>query len=238
MKIRPLTEVAQFERCLEIQREAWGWDDVDLLPVRFFVVLNYVGGLVLGAFDGNRLVAFLNAMPGIRDGRPYWHSHMLGVARDYWNSGIGTQLKLAQRDHGLDRGIDLIEWTFDPLESKNAYLNTMKLGAIIRRYYVNHYGETTAKLQRGLESDRVMAEWWIRKARFSIGGDVHRIRIPADIQTLKDQDLEGARRIQLEVRQSFLDSFRDDYFVVGLERQGDWSDYLLIKGASGVHSKG
>lgn len=237
MTIRPLTETHEFRRCLEIQREAWGWADEDLLPVRFLVVLTNIGGLVLGAYDGDRLVGFLNAMPGIRNGRPYWHSHMLGVAREYWNSGIGTGLKRAQRDHALERGIHFIEWTFDPLESKNAYLNIEKLGVIIRRYYVNHYGETTAVLQKGLASDRVLAEWWVKKPRVRLEGEVRRIRIPADIQSMKSENLGRAREVQLRVREEFLKHFSEDFFVAGFERKGDWSDYLLIKGASRVHTE-
>src|SRR5688572_10961592 len=144
MTIRPLTEISEFEKCVELQREAWGSADIDLIPVRMLVTQNRIGGLVLGAFDNERLVGFVNTMPGIRDDMPYWYSQMLGVARDHWNTGIASHLKLAQRDQARLRGIRLIEWTFDPLESKNAYLNIQKVGVIIRRYYVNLYGATTS----------------------------------------------------------------------------------------------
>src|SRR2546425_6324999 len=110
MNIRPLTALDEFQRCIDLQRETFGWADIDILPRRFMVVLNKIGGLILGAYDNDRLVAFLNAVPGIRDGMPYWHSHMLAVARDQWNSGIGSQLKLAQRQAAMERGIRLIEW--------------------------------------------------------------------------------------------------------------------------------
>src|SRR5262245_18850568 len=169
MTVRPVTELEDLQKCLELQREAFGWADIDLLPRRFLVVLGHIGGLVLGAYDGERLVAFLNAVPGIRGRMPYWHSHMLAVSKEYWNSGVGTQLKLAQRDEGLKRGLRLIEWTFDPLESKNAYVNIAKLGVIIRRFYPNHYGETTGVRQRGMDSDRVIAEWWIRSEERRVG---------------------------------------------------------------------
>src|SRR4051812_49004223 len=115
--IRPIGEFAELERCVELQREAWGLADVEIIPVRMLITQNRVGGLVLGAFDGTRLVGFLNAMPGIRDRRPYWYSQMLAVQNEYRNRGIGVDLKLAQRHHALERGIRLIEWTFDPLES-------------------------------------------------------------------------------------------------------------------------
>ncbi len=152
MTIRPLTDIAEFQGCVALQREAWGSADIDIRPVTLFVTQSHIGGLVLGAFDQDRLVAFINATPGIRNGRPYWHSQMMAVSKDYWNSGIGSQLKLAQRNYARRRGLRLIEWTYDPLESKNAYLNITKLGAIVRRYYVNLYGEITSRLQQGLES--------------------------------------------------------------------------------------
>jgi len=235
MIIRPVSDLDEFERCLELQRQAFGWADIDILPRRFLVVLTHIGGLVLGAWDGDRLVGFLNSMPGIRNGMPYWHSHMLAVSKDYWNSGIASQLKLAQREYALDRGISLIEWTFDPLESKNAFLNITKLGVIIRRYYPNHYGETTGALQRGLDSDRVIAEWWVDRPRVTLGGEVRRVVIPADVQSLKNQSIASARDIQRRVRENFLRNIEDGYFVAGFERGDEWSTYLFIPGASSVH---
>src|SRR4029079_17538441 len=175
MTIRPLTEIAEFEQCVNLQRECFGMADVDLFPKRFFLVLNSIGGLVLGAVEGERVIGFLNSMPGVRDGLPYWYSQIMAVAKDHWNSGIGTQLKLAQRDHARQRGIERIEWTFVPLEAKNAYFNLQKLGAIVRRYYANYYGEIASTLHSGLESDRVVAEWWINQPRLRPVGDVRRI---------------------------------------------------------------
>jgi predicted GNAT superfamily acetyltransferase len=235
MTIRPLTEIAEFEQCVNLQRECFGMADVDLFPKRFYVVLNSVGGLVLGAFDGDRVVGFLNSMPGMKDGVPYWYSQVMAVAKEYWNSGIGSQLKLAQRDQARQRGIHRIEWTFVPLESKNAYLNLCKLGAIVRRYYVNYYGEIASALHSGLESDRVVAEWWIDKPRFQAGGDVRRVFIPADIQFLKKQSLDSAKDVQMRVREQFLKNLQDDYFAAGFERTDEWSAYLFVPGASRVH---
>jgi predicted GNAT superfamily acetyltransferase len=174
-------------------------------------------------------------MPGIRDGMAYWHSQMLAVATDHWNSGIGFNLKLAQRDHARQRGIRLIQWTYEPLQSRNAYFNIEKLGAIVRRYYVNLYGVPASRLQQGLDTDRMVAEWWIDEPRPKIEGDVRRVFIPADIQSLKKQSLESAKDVQLRVREQFLKNFQEDYFVAGFERKDEWSEYLLIPGASRVH---
>ena len=158
----------------------------ELMPMRFFVVSRHIGGLVLGAFDGRQLIGFLSAIPGIRDGRPYWHSHMLAVTTAHRDSGIGTQLKLAQKEHALKHGIRLIEWTFDPLVSRNAYLNIEKLGVIVRRYYPSFYGG---------ESDRLIAEWWLDRPRPSVAGDQRRITIAADSVVARDARLEVRRRV-------------------------------------------
>jgi predicted GNAT superfamily acetyltransferase len=235
MTVRPLSEIAEYQRCVELQREAWGVADIDVIPVRMFVTQTRIGGLVLGAFDNDRIVGFLNAMPGIRDRTPYWYSQMLAVAKDYWNSGVGSQLKLAQRDHARRRGLRLIEWTYDPLESKNAYFNIHRLGAIVRRYYVNVYGVTTSQLQQGLESDRVIAEWWIDEPRIALKGEIRRLFIPADIQSLKKQSLKSAHDVQQRVREQFLKNLADDFYVAGFERTDEWSAYLFVAGASHVY---
>jgi predicted GNAT superfamily acetyltransferase len=137
-------------------------------------------------------------------------------------------LKQAQREHALQRGIHLIEWTFDPLESKNAYLNIAKLGVIVRRYYVNLYGATASQMQHGLESDRLIAEWYIDKPRVSVAGYVRRVYIPSDIQALKQQSLKSAQDVQLRVREQFLNNFHDRYFVAGFERKDEWSEYIFV----------
>jgi predicted GNAT superfamily acetyltransferase len=235
MTIRPIIELVELQKCVELQREAWGLADIEVIPVRMLVTQSRVGGLVLGAFENEQLVGFLNAMPGVRDGMPYWYSQMLAVRNPYRNRRIGSDLKLAQRDHARQRGIHLIEWTFDPLESKNAYLNIAKLGVIARRYYVNLYGATASELQQGLESDRLIAEWWIDKPRLHVAGDIRRVRIPPDIQQLKKKSLESAQDLQARVRDEFLTNFRDDYFVAGFERSNEWSEYIFIPGASRVH---
>ena len=235
MTIRSLHEVSEFEKCVGLQREIWGWSDLDLMPVRFFVTGTRIGGLVLAVFESDRMIGFANTIPGVREGMPYWRSQMMGVVEEFRNEGIGAQLKLAQRDHARQHGIRLIDWTFDPLESRNAHLNIQKLGAIVRHYDVNLYGATSASLQQGLESDRVVAEWWIDEPRVNAQGDIRRIYIPGDIQALKKQSLKSAQDVQLRVREQFRKNLQDDYFVAGFERKDEWSEYLFVPGASGVY---
>ena len=163
--IAAVTEMADFERCVDLQLAVWGYSDGDLIPKRVFIVADRIGGQVIGAFDRDRMVGFAMALPGYRDGKAYLHSHMLAVLPEYRNAGLGRRLKLAQRDDALARGFDLMEWTFDPLEIKNAYLNIVRLGAIVRRYMRDFYGPSTSPLQGGLPTDRLVAEWWLRSDR-------------------------------------------------------------------------
>src|SRR5580698_681001 len=130
-----------------------------------FLIAHRIGGQVIGAFDGDTIIGFAMALPGYRNRRPYLHSHMLAVLPAYRNSGIGRRLKLAQRDEAISRGFDLMEWTFDPLEIKNAHLNIARLGAISRRYQPDFYGPSSSPLQGGLPTDRLYAEWWLNSPR-------------------------------------------------------------------------
>ncbi len=153
------------QACFALHREVWSYSDADLIPVRLFVVASKIGGQVMGAFDGKELAGFALALPATRNGHLYLHSQMLAVRQQYRNAGVGRRLKLFQREEALSRGIELMEWTFDPLEIKNAYLNIEKLGAIARRYNVNQYGVTSSPLQGGLPTDRLVAEWWMNSER-------------------------------------------------------------------------
>ena len=165
IRIAPANALADYERCVEIQLAVWGYSDGDLIPKRVFIVANSIGGQVIGAFHRDVMVGFAMALPGYRDGKPYLHSHMLAVLPKYRNFGLGRRMKLAQRDDALARGFDRMEWTFDPLEIKNAHLNIVRLGAITRRYLPNFYGPSTSALQGGLPTDRLVAEWWLRSQR-------------------------------------------------------------------------
>ncbi len=165
IRIAPVTELADLARCVEIQLAVWGYSDGDVVPARVFVVARAIGGQVIGAWAGRELVGFAMALPGYRDGRAYLHSHMLAVLPEYRNAGLGRRLKLAQRQDALARGIERMEWTFDPLEIKNAHLNIARLGAIARRYLPDFYGHSTSVLQGGLPTDRLVAEWWLNSAR-------------------------------------------------------------------------
>lgn len=226
-EIVDLVTEEQFREAVRVQTTIWGFSDIDLLPVRFFVVASKIGGQVFGAYEGGRMVAFCLAIPGLKpDGKVYLHSHMLGVLPDYQNSGLGRRLKMHQRDDALARGIDLIEWTFDPLEVKNAYFNIERLGAIVRRYTRNQYGTTSSPLTGGLPTDRCVAEWWIARAHVR-GAVAEGVRLPIEIGSIRRGDPERARGIQAELAEQFEAAFARGLAVIGVERDDDWFTYLM-----------
>jgi predicted GNAT superfamily acetyltransferase len=235
IEIRQLFELDEFAEVLRLQQVIWGFADVELLPLRFLVVVTKVGGHVFGAYDGSEMVGFCFAIPGIKAGRPYLHSHMLGVLPSYHNAGIGRRLKLRQRQDALARGVELIEWTFDPLELKNAFLNIEKLGAIVRRYSENQYGVTASPLHGGLPTDRCVAEWWIASPRVlaTLAGEKvehhteERIVFPADIARIRSEDPKRAREIQKANAENFQHAFDRGLAVTGFVRTETEGTYLL-----------
>jgi predicted GNAT superfamily acetyltransferase len=237
IEIRQLFQLSEFEEVLRLQQAIWGFADIELLPLRFLVVVSKVGGHVFGAYDGDMMVGFCFAIPGIKPGgRPYLHSHMLGVLPAYHNAGIGRGLKLKQRDDALARGIELIEWTFDPLELKNAFLNVERLGAIVRRYHENQYGVTFSPLHGGLPTDRCYAEWWIAspRVRAVLAGTAaaaahfeRKIAYPADIARIRSEDPRRARQIQKENGEKFRRAFEQGLAVTGFDRGATEGTYLL-----------
>jgi predicted GNAT superfamily acetyltransferase len=236
IEIRKLTELEEFRAAVHLQKVIWGFDDIDLLPLRFFVVASRVGGQVLGAFLGETMIGFCLGIPGVKpSGHPYLHSHMLGVLPEYHNLGAGRRLKLRQREDALARNIPLIEWTFDPLELKNAFFNIERLGAIVRRYSVNQYGDTSSPLHGGLPTDRCYAEWWIDSPRVHaiLAGihlqpdDVERIAFPADIARIRAEDNALARGIQQANAGKFQSAFARGLAVTGFTRNDEEGIYLL-----------
>jgi len=236
IEIRPVFALAEFAAAVELQQRIWGFTDIDTLPVRFFVVAGKIGGQIWGAYDTGKMIAFCLAIPGVApDGRAYWHSHMLGVLPEYRDGGVGRRMKLRQRQDALERGFDLVEWTFDPLDLKNAYFNLERLGTIVRRYSENQYGAASGPLFAGLPTDRANAEWWIRSARVEAilaraerGRHVEeRIAVPADIERLRHENPERAREVQQSNARKFQRAFAQGLAVTGFERTEAAGVYLL-----------
>lgn len=166
IEIRRVIELEDFRKVEELQREVWGFVPMDVVPSRLMRIASKSGTLVLGAFDRtDRLLAFAYGFPGIRENSLVFCSHMLAVHPEGRNRGLGWRLKIAQREWLLERPLDLVTWTFDPLEVKNGYLNLTKLGATSTEYLRNLYGQTSSPLHGGLDTDRFFLQWKIRSPR-------------------------------------------------------------------------
>jgi predicted GNAT superfamily acetyltransferase len=237
--IRRCEGLEELRACVALQKEVWNFTDADLVPLRMFVVAEKVGGQVMGAFEGSNMVGFALSLPGTRSGHLYLHSHMLAVKKEHRNSGLGRRLKLLQREEAIARGIELIEWTFDPLEIKNAYLNIEKLGAIARRYNINQYGITSSPLQGGLPSDRLIAEWWLKSKRvetlLATGKSTpfqreSSVDVPAQIYEWKAaaKTRNRAQQVQERNREQFLRAFANGLAVLGYERDSEGSGKFVL----------
>jgi predicted GNAT superfamily acetyltransferase len=237
--IRRCHGLDELRTCVALQKEVWNFSDAELVPLRMFVVAEKVGGQVMGAFDGSEMVGFALSVPGTRSGHVYLHSHMLAVRKEHRNSGLGRRLKLLQREDALSRGIELIEWTFDPLEIKNAYFNLMRLGAIARRYLPNCYGITSSPLHGSLPTDRLIAEWWLRSPRVvdllagartaqaTSSAKREEVLVPADLPRLKNDSPAEAVRIQTGIREQFQKWFARGYAATNMEVRPEGGVYIL-----------
>ena len=247
IEIRSLSLLDEFYACTQLQQEVWGYKDIDVFPQRFFVVIRHVGGQVFGAFDdAGRLIGFLCALVGRKpDGMAFLQSQMLAVRSEFRNFGVARRLKLAQRSDALQRGYSLIEWTFDPLELKNAYFNIEKLGTIVRRYIPNFYGATTSQLQAGLPTDRLVAEWWIKTSHVkNVLGEIsakhtglrtseeHLIEIPSSILEWKSKETPAATDFQSKIRREFRSLLEEGLCVTRFQRGREASSYVFTEDIS------
>ncbi len=243
IEIRHCHELADYERCMQIEQEVWGGTDRDQVPATIFVVADETGGQVFGAYDHDaslQMVGFTLAMAGMHGEQRYLHSHMTAVIPAYQNRGIGRMLKLFQRDDALRRGIKLVEWTFDPLEIRNAYFNLVRLGAIVRRFLPNVYGITTSPLHGGMPTDRLVAEWWLDsprvntavqtgavEAQSAAGEKIERVVVPREMPTWKTTNRARATEVQTQIREEFQKWLDRGYAVTGLEANDDGGSYIL-----------
>jgi predicted GNAT superfamily acetyltransferase len=234
--VRKCGTLKEFHACVELQREIWAEADLEIEPVTMFVVASITGGQVLGAFDGDKLVGYTMAVVGLRQGAMYLHSHQTGVSAQYRDRGVGRMLKLFQREEALAREIRTVEWTFDPLELKNAHFNLNRLGAICRRYIPDLYGVTTSPLHRGIATDRLVAEWRLDSARVvaaienlapSLTNAPAAIALPAELDQWKQEDVQRVQSVQARVREEFTKWFARGYAGVAVRAGEKSTEYLL-----------
>ena len=236
IRVRKCEKLEEFQCCVELQRQIWGEADLEVEPVTAFVVAAHTGGQVLGAFDGGRMIGYTLAVVGVRNSVPYLHSHMTGVLSSYRDKGVGRMLKLFQRDEALSRGIRLVQWTFDPLELRNAHFNLNRLGAICREYLPNLYGVTTSPLHRGLATDRLLVEWQLASARVmaaiqNLTKDSAEapatIELPGEMERWQQENGPEIQTAQARMREEFTKWFAKGYAAVGLRTGKGNPAYLL-----------
>jgi predicted GNAT superfamily acetyltransferase len=254
--IREIDDVAQMRAIEDLQKEVWGIPDLDVVPLTHLVAAKEAGGVLIGAFAGAELVGFVYGFPSYEHGQLAHHSHMLAVKAAYRNLDLGRRLKLAQREHVLAQGIGLMTWTFDPLQSLNAYFNFNKLGVVADRYLPDFYGAEAASFLHQTGTDRLWVSWFLsgggqtspveqglplvsvesdaspRRNDLSeaLARDSVSIEIPADINSLHQQQPQVALRWREETRWAFLEAIKAGYVAVGFTRENDVGRYLLCRG--------
>jgi len=190
--IRDLSGQFEMRKAEELQKEVWGFPDIDVVPLTQMVAVKASGGIVIGAFDGEVLAGFAYGFVGYEDGRVTHHSHMLAVRPGYRSLNIGYLLKLEQRRRALEQGLDQMTWTFDPLQSVNAYFNFSKLGVVSDRYFVNFYGEKAASFLHRNGTDRLWVTWLLNSTEvcdrlngispsFEVGGVLPMTEVEQDL---------------------------------------------------------
>ena len=245
LEIRECTTVADLDACVQLQRQVFGLPDLEISPRRHLIVSRRAGGWTLGAFTGDVLVGFVHHLVAVRgDGELIGYSHMMAVAADYQNHGIGARLKWAQRERALGEGRHFITWTWEPMRVRNAHFNLNRLGVMVESYAANLYGtdyvtEPDEKVNgvRGIDSDRVFASWYLSSERVtvlasggqpsSLGEPVVTIEIPSNWPIMLKQDVAAAKQEQLRVREEFQRAFAAGLVCAGFDRKVARPRYLL-----------
>ena len=249
--IRECTTVEEFDQCVRLQREAFGLPDLELSPRRHLIVARSAGGFTLGAFDGVGMVGYVLNQIAVRKSpetgaeESIGYSHMMAVAKEYQNRGVGARLKWAQRARVVAEGRRFIRWTWDPMQSRNAHFNLNRLGVVVRRYAENYYGTdystVTGKFgeQLGLDSDRLVAEWDLDSPRVEalargetpevLGEPETAVAIPPNWGALVREDPAAARAELLRVRAEFQTAFASGLVCAGFERDQSAPRYLFFR---------
>jgi predicted GNAT superfamily acetyltransferase len=242
--IRECTTIEEFDGCVSLQREAFGLPDLEISPRRHLIVSRQAGGWTLAAFAGERMVGFVHHLAAVRgNDEIFGYSHMMAVAKDYQNKGVGARLKWAQRERALAEGRNLIKWTWDPMMARNAHFNLNRLGATVDTYAHNFYGidydvDRSLEEQPGIPSDRLSATWDLNSDRVSKlatgvaapvdAKPVATVTIPSHWPALVKQDPHRARAEQARVREEFQKLLSQKLICAGFERGEDYSQYLLF----------
>ena len=245
MEIRQVRSIEEYDACVRLQREVFGLPDLEISPRRHLIVSEQAGGWTLGAFADGKLVGFVHHLAAVHENEIFGYSHMMAVAAEFQNQGVGTRLKWAQRERALREGRTFIKWTFEPVRARNAHFNLNRLGAVVKAYAVNFYGTdyATNPTERasgplGLDSDRLFASWELRSPRvdaladgreYSVGQPEVTIEIPTDFSALLKSNPEAAKQESLRIREEFLRAFSAGLVCRAFERDEQRPRYLLYR---------
>jgi predicted GNAT superfamily acetyltransferase len=242
IEIRECTTLDDMAECVELQREVFALPDVELSPVRHFVVTKNAGGFTLGAYAGNRLAGFVLSVPAFQRGGRAFYSHMTGVRAGYQSLGIGAKLKWAQRTRALEMGVKYLKWTFEPVKARNAHFNLEKLGATVREIQMNFYGTDYATdpgsgRKIGMQSDRLFAEWDLESPKVQAlaagekyvdpGEPAAYVPIMNDWLGLVEADPARALAEQMRIREEFVGAFARGLIGRAFRRDDVHPMYLL-----------
>ena len=249
--IRECTEIDELDNCVRLQREVFGLPDLEISPRRHLLVSRQAGGWTLGAFvqepNGWRLVGFVHHLAAVRGAEVFGYSHMMAVAPDHQNKGVGARLKWSQRERAIQEGRSFIKWTWDPMQARNAYFNLNRLGVTVSSYAENFYGTdyvTSPTLSgaepAGIDSDRLFAHWQLQSGRVQeLANGVATsamiaptkptatIDIPANWTKLCSENPGQAKEEQVRVRLEFQQAFASGLIAAAFERSADQPRYLL-----------
>lgn len=245
VEIREVLSIDEYDACIKLQRDVFGLPDLEISPRRHLIVSREAGGWTLAAFSEGKIVGFVHHLAAVRGDEVFGYSHMMAVANDSQNLGVGAKLKWAQRARALSEGRDFIKWTFEPMRGRNAHFNLNRLGVVIRDYAVNFYGTdyVTNPVEKsagasGMDSDRLFASWELRSPRvaalaagqeFSLGEPDQVIEIPADFSALLKSDPDTAKREQLRVREEFLELLDAGLVCRAFDRNAARPRYLFYR---------
>jgi predicted GNAT superfamily acetyltransferase len=246
IEIRECTTVAELDTCIQLQKEAFGLPDLEITPRRHLIVSRQAGGWTLGAFAKERLLGFVHHLAAVRGDEIFGYSHMMAVAIDYQNKGVGARLKWAQRERALAEGRNFLKWTWEPMRARNAHFNLKRLGVIVEDYAENFYGtdygvdpaDRVAGVP-GLDTDRLFASWYLRSERvtqLAEGGPTQMhvppaaaIAIPPNWPQLAKDEPETARQEQLRVRAEFKQALAAGLICAGFDRDAARPSYLFYE---------
>lgn len=243
IKIRDCETVDEFQKCVDLQKEAFGLPDLEITPLRHLIVSREAGGWTLGAFAYDELVGFVHHLSAVKENEIFGYSHMMAVAVSHQNKGVGARLKWAQRAKAISHGVNFIKWTWEPMQARNAHFNLNRLGVVVSSYAVNFYGTDynqparDIQPQPGLDSDRLFAEWYLdsqsvvalsQRQEVTVNAKpAKEITIVPNWRELQKQNPIKAREEQLRVRTEFQKAFSEGLICRAFLRDDDKPKYLL-----------